>query len=377
MTYRNTRWIRLYEEWRGRLSGGSWRTDDKLPTLQELAAQFGISYLTAQKIIRKLADEGWVKIVHGKGIFASRPVPPAAGRLNGVGLMMQVCGDFFSEIYLNFQRELPPGCRIHACEQTEYMHDPTDRFRRRLLDFAEKVGGPLVVHGNHWFNFRVLNVCRPLPFQCNIVIHDFSREKLPEANRVLCDFEQGAYLAAEHLLSTGCEKLFFLTHERLPAAEYRRRGLDGDISDLMVKGILRACGNNDVEFSDAQVIRHNYTCFGNELLIRDLQEIMRCNRGRIGFIAISDNRAIPLYQAAEKTGREIGSDIGIVGCYNCRGCCSQLYPALTTLHFDESGIGRQLARLVVSGVRGETVIIPPRLIERASVNRDLVKVQGG
>ena len=377
MTYRNTRWIRLYEEWRGRLSGGSWRTDDKLPTLQELAAQFGISYLTAQKIIRKLADEGWVKIVHGKGIFASRPVPPAAGRLNGVGLMMQVCGDFFSEIYLNFQRELPPGCRIHACEQTEYMHDPTDRFRRRLLDFAEKVGGPLVVHGNHWFNFRVLNVCRPLPFQCNIVIHDFSREKLPEANRVLCDFEQGAYLAAEHLLSTGCEKLFFLTHERLPAAEYRRRGLDGDISDLMVKGILRACGNNDVEFSDAQVIRHNYTCFGNELLIRDLQEIMRCNRGRIGFIAISDNRAIPLYQAAEKTGREIGSDIGIVGCYNCRGCWSQLYPALTTLHFDENEIGRQIARLAVSGVRGETVIVPPKLIERASVSRSLAKVQGG
>ena len=376
MTYHNTRWIRLCEKWRGLLSGGSWRTGDKLPTLQELAVQFGISYLTAQKIIRKLADEGWVKIVHGKGIYASRPVL-ADSALRSVGLMMQVCGDFFSEIYLNFQRELPPGCRIHTCEQAEYMHDDPVRFRRRLLAFAEKVGGPLVVHGNHWFNFRVLNACHPLPFQCNIVIHDFSREKLPEANRVLCDFEQGAYLAAEHLLSTGCEKLFFLTHERLPAAEYRRRGLDGDISDLMVKGILRACGNNDVEFSDAQVIRHNYTCFGNELLIRDLQEIMRRNRGRIGFIAISDNRAIPLYQAAEKTGREIGSDIGIVGCYNCRGCCSQLYPALTTLHFDESGIGRQIARLVVSGARGETVIIPPKLIERASVNRSLAKVQGG
>ena len=145
----------------------------------------------------------------------------------------------------------------------------------------------------------------------------------------------------------------------------------------MLKGIRRACAENRAPFSESQVIEHNYTNFGNELLIRDLQEIMRRNRGRLGFIAISDNRAIPLYQAAEKTGREIGSDIGIVGCYNCRGCCSQLYPALTTLHFDENEIGRQIARLVVSGVRGETVIIPPKLIERASVSRSLAKVQGG
>ena len=379
MAYQNTKWMKLYAVWQQRIACGEWLCGSKLPSLQELSTLFGISYLTSQKIIRRLADEGWVKIVHGRGIYASRPgaeTVPAA-RLENVQLMMQVCGDFFSEIYLNFQRNLPRDYRIRTCVPRDFKNDPTAIFRHRLEELSETGCRALIVDGNHWFNFQALEACRPLPFPCTIAIHDFGRKQHPEFNRVLCDFEEAGYRAAGRLLEAGYERLYFLTHDRLDESEYIRRGLNGDISDLMLCGIRRACRAAGVTFPVCREIRHNYGIFGNGLLIRDLKEIMERSSDRLGFIAISDNRALPVYQAAENTRREIGSDVGIIGCFNCSGCCSQLCPPLTTIRFDETRIGAELAELTVSKAIGERVMISPELVERASVSREQAMVQSG
>ena len=145
----------------------------------------------------------------------------------------------------------------------------------------------------------------------------------------------------------------------------------------MLCGIRRACRAAGVTFPVCREIRHNYGIFGNGLLIRDLKEIMERSSDRLGFIAISDNRALPVYQAAENTRREIGSDVGIIGCFNCSGCCSQLCPPLTTIRFDEARIGAELAELTVSKAIGERVMISPELVERASVSREQAMVQSG
>lgn len=371
MVYRNTKWMKLYTDLKNRLIRGEWAENTKLPSIQELAKQFGVSYLTAQKIIRHLADEGRVKIIHAQGIYAARPDAQliSADHSEEVQLMMQVCGDFFSEIYLNFQQNLPREYRIGICEPFDFVNDTTDEFRHRLKKLSKTNCRSLVFHGNHLFNFQALATCRPLPFPCTIAIHDFGWKQFQEFNRVLCDFEDAGYQAASQLLAAGYDELFFLTHERLAESEYALRGLNGDVSDLMLRGIKRACSFAGVLFPGQRIIRRNYTPLGNHLLICDLKKIMAHSTARLGFITISDNRAFPIYQAAEKMGREIGVDVGVIGCYNCRGCCSNLYPALTTISFNEARIGAALAELTANGATGEHILIHPQVIERASVSR--------
>lgn len=56
------------------LAAGRWRAGQQFPSERELAAQHGISRATANKVLAKLASEGWLEMRKGIGCFvAERP----------------------------------------------------------------------------------------------------------------------------------------------------------------------------------------------------------------------------------------------------------------------------------------------------------------
>ncbi len=77
------------------------KVGDKLPTYRDMAAHFGIAVRTIERVMRQMADEGTVQLLHGKGAFV-RKVPAGSGKLAEIGLVY-------------------PATRIHLV-QTDYLN---------------------------------------------------------------------------------------------------------------------------------------------------------------------------------------------------------------------------------------------------------------
>jgi DNA-binding LacI/PurR family transcriptional regulator len=63
-----------------------YKVGDKLPTYRDLAEHFGIAVRTIERVMRHLADEGTVQLLHGKGAFV-RKLPSGSGKLGEIGLV--------------------------------------------------------------------------------------------------------------------------------------------------------------------------------------------------------------------------------------------------------------------------------------------------
>jgi DNA-binding GntR family transcriptional regulator len=67
-------YVQLLELCQKQLATGQWSVGDRFPSERELAQTHGISRTTANKVISKLASEGWLELRKGIGTFvAARP----------------------------------------------------------------------------------------------------------------------------------------------------------------------------------------------------------------------------------------------------------------------------------------------------------------
>ena len=63
-----------------------YQVGDKLPTYRQMAEHFGVALFTIERVMKELACEGVIQLLHGKGAFV-RKLPATDGRLCQVGLI--------------------------------------------------------------------------------------------------------------------------------------------------------------------------------------------------------------------------------------------------------------------------------------------------
>lgn len=66
-------YIRIADDLRQRILNGEYRTDDSLPSENELAAAYGTSRVTVRKSLNLLENEGLIRARRGKGYFVQPP----------------------------------------------------------------------------------------------------------------------------------------------------------------------------------------------------------------------------------------------------------------------------------------------------------------
>src|SRR5919107_4864046 len=60
------------------IDGGELEPGEKLPTTRALAADAGVNHLTAARVYRRLAEQGYVTATVGRGTFVRALVPAAS-----------------------------------------------------------------------------------------------------------------------------------------------------------------------------------------------------------------------------------------------------------------------------------------------------------
>jgi DNA-binding GntR family transcriptional regulator len=56
-----------------KIDSGEWRPGRRLPGERQLAADFGVAYLSVRRAIATLREQGRITTIHGKGNFVAAP----------------------------------------------------------------------------------------------------------------------------------------------------------------------------------------------------------------------------------------------------------------------------------------------------------------
>lgn len=110
------------------IESGVWREGDRLPSEEELAAQYEVSVGTLQKALARLSSAGLIRREHGRGTFVSgHRIAPADVR------------------YLRFMDE-------QGRELTSYVHAHGARHLKRKGPWSEFLGGDVFVRVDRTIN---------------------------------------------------------------------------------------------------------------------------------------------------------------------------------------------------------------------------------
>ncbi len=173
------------------------------------------------------------------------------------------------------------------------------------------------------------------------------------ADSVLCDEEQGAYLATRHLIEAGRRKLAFLSSfDVVFSSPHRRNGFE------------RACKESGVECFSA-------ICSGNEEIFHQLLEWKAI--GVDGLFVFCDVEAWNVINLLEKNGMQTPADMAITSFDNIQGTLPFPSP-LCSIDYNLDGMAQKGIELLRRRIHGDdspaqTVIFQPHVVCRGSCGK--------
>ncbi|MEV4261645.1 LacI family DNA-binding transcriptional regulator [Kribbella sp. NPDC049584] len=166
------------------------------------------------------------------------------------------------------------------------------------------------------------------------------------------DNRGGARLATEHLIATGRRRIATITgrmDEGAGVARYK-----GYQEALAVAGL------------DASRVVHGD--FSEDGGTRAMHELLAMHPDLDAVFVASDQMAIGALRVLTDAGRTVPGDVAIVG-FNDVNAARHTTPPLTTISQPIRSLGRELARMLLATIAGESptpLILPTRLVRRAS-----------
>jgi GntR family transcriptional regulator, arabinose operon transcriptional repressor len=285
----------------------------KLPSTQELSAQFNISLITAQKALEGLVESGWLRREVGRGTFVRDDVLTASqtSRKVSVGLLFDETAQVnFNDFY---HSTLIDSLRLAAREdadQIEFFFQESLAYTPRNRDRV----GAICIHPPTDAVERVRRLSKRVP---TVVLGgSFPGTALACVD---CDNTSGAQQAVQHLLELGHQRIMVLSGPmNLSNSRDRARGAT---NALVSNGLL-------LDTRDVIVSREAITLDADAraAVERRLSDVDRPTAVVAGGFYL----ALAAIQAARSAGLSIPDDLSVVG-FDDPASAPLLAPPLTTV----------------------------------------------
>lgn len=180
---------------------------------------------------------------------------------------------------------------------------------------------------------------------------------IDDCSQVLIDNEHGAFMATQHLINFGHERIGFIS---------------GDLERLSFKqrydGYIKALKYNKIAV-DKNLIKTS----GLEKGYEHVKALLTMEEKPTAIFAANDINAIYGYQAIGDLNLKVPDDISIVG-FDDIELSRMSTPPLTTIRVYKEELGSIAVRTLLRTINNEienpiTTVVPVRLIERESVKR--------
>lgn len=320
------------------IAAGELKVNDKIPSINLLSEEFGLSRDTVEKAYNILKKRSIITSVKGKGFYVTKT--PLISKINILFLVnklsvykMRIFDSFVDAIGKNAYTDL----HIYHCDESLFLN---------LLQEAEKAYDYYVVMPHFKTDLlrhastteTVTNALKAIPQRKLIVLDNDLQQLDGSYTTIYQDFENDIY----HALKDGLPKI--LRYDRLVIA-YASRSVY-PYPRRILHGFRKFCVEVKRSFS----------------VIEEIKEHMLLEKGTL-YLTISEMDLVNLVKAARDQGLKPGQDIGIIS-YNETPLKDLL--GITTVSTDFGEMGRKTAELILEK-RQEKLKMPFQLLDRDSL----------
>lgn len=346
---------KIAEDLRVKLRTGAIAPGARLPSLNQLAAAWGVNRLTVLKAVDELRAAGLVVSVRAQGTFAAKRSDPGetADRAFTVGLLSCVLHPAGYGLYHQtmigglYDGLAPIGANLLVLAAgAEKPSDIPAMMRRARADAMVYMGA---------FEPEILaEMLRDGP---PAVVLDFDAGDLP-VDGIRVDNPEIGHLAVGHLLAAGVRPAELAILEGNPRDLSSRRRLEGAFD------ALRAAG------ADPGAVRREIGGFTRPGGRDAMRRLLAGGPAPRGLYCMNDEMASGALEALREAGLRVPEDVRIVGTDDSLWSRSSV-PPLTTVRIDARHMGSQAVRLLLKRIAAPDApfarqVLAPELVVRGS-----------
>lgn len=348
---------KVLETLKGEILRGKYSSGSAFPSKAMLIRRFGISNLTAVKVVSKLKDEGLVRSSQGRGTFVTKT---AGSRKIGLIVPGVACTDFFQPIVseINQLARQEDYTLLFAEVFSLDREERVRQVRELAADFIKKrVAGviyePLAEPGGKEANEHILRVFKRA--RIPVVLIDCDIVPFPQRSEYdvigVNDVEAGAKIA-NHLIEVGAKKIHFLISKLCPTTFLNR--LYGAEAELIRAGRFKKGNVLYAEPEDVTALKRHIKRYGKP----------------DAFVCSNDPSAAVFCKTLEKAGLSVPKDVLLTG-FADMPVASLLTPTLTTIRQNRDQMGgaafrRLLERIENPDTPANEILFPAPLVVRGS-----------
>lgn len=344
---------RLREDLLRHINSGAVKVGDIILPLRKLAEKYGVSYLTAQRVVEELDEKGILKRFQGKGTFVVGK--PDTGQ-NSITVV--------THDSTSLARKNNPLAWFATANILEGIKEEAPRYgftlkmavvyeeRRKSIDDQS-----IIMFEAFPSEIEALKG-KKIPY---VIVNPIdARIRHP---KIICDDSLGTHQAAIHLLSLGYRKIaYFGPHKDNIHFSPRYQGFLSALSELEIKPrkqIVEDTGDS----------LNAYIAMSDYLKENALPEAI---------VAATDLRAIGVMKALARRGIKVPEDVAIVGFDDIEDA-ALASPPLTTIAKPRKEIGCEAVRFIAAWLHNpdrtppSQVLLKPRLVIRESCGAKLRK----
>lgn len=187
-------YLQLSNVFRSRIDSGEWAVGARIPTIEELAKEYGVAGMTIRQALGILEDEGLIERFRAKGTFVrARPKRDlwCDVKTDLSGLLIARPGSTIEVLKDEAERTLPDGVEVTSNERYKYRH------LRRL---HTREGSPFLIADVYILD-RISHLIQPEDLTSKTamrLVSDLEGVTIADAKQVLT-IEQADYLTSQDL----------------------------------------------------------------------------------------------------------------------------------------------------------------------------------
>ncbi|MBL9206833.1 MAG: GntR family transcriptional regulator [Opitutaceae bacterium] len=314
----------IAEHLKARIAAGEFAAGQKLPGIKLLAKSMGVNHLTLRQALRTLEENRVVATESARGTFVVGNNPTQLQ----VALVLPNLNESSSRLSAGVQEVM-----TRSRSTVDIFHydenDPLEREQINRLS-AEGYDGAIIFPSLNPPSLKPL--LQMMLDGYPLVFIDRAPGQLP-CWSVWADNFRGGYLATDHLISAGCQRIACVS---TPVSGVHDR----------YEGFLRAMGDRRLPV-DFNLIRQVDP--REEHIEETLDTWLSLPEPPNGIFFTNDYQAFRGLRHARSLGKKAPDDLRVVG-FDDLSICGLSTPALTTIRQDFAGIGRTAARLLAEQI---------------------------